>query len=154
MNYLHFLWLRVDLGSTPGIGLSCTWVSMASAQEWAWIQGKTPGRWPSTTHTKVLVALSPLFFFFLTISSLFTRCFNYLKFTGPNSSGSSSKSVSFSKSSKSESLLHSWHFLYLVLSCFSLHISPWVGFKPLAKWALASPEPSTAPVQPKIWTHI
>ena len=34
------------------------------------------------------------FFFFLTISSLFTRCFNYLKFTGPNSSGSSSKSVS------------------------------------------------------------
>ena len=94
------------------------------------------------------------FFFFLTISSLFTRCFNYLKFTGPNSSGSSSKSVSFSKSSKSESLLHSWHFLYLVLSCFSLHISPWVAFKLLAKWALASPEPSTAPAQPKIWTHI
>ena len=33
-------------------------------------------------------------FFFFTTSSLFTRCFNYLKLPGPNSSGSSSKSVS------------------------------------------------------------
>ena len=40
------------------------------------------------------------------------------------------------------------------LILFSLHISPWVAFKLLAKWALASPEPSTAPAQPKIWIHI
>lgn len=149
MNYLHFLWLRVGLGSTPGVGLSCTWVSMASAHDWAWIQGKTPGRWPSTTHTKVLVTLSPPFFFFFLQLHPFSQdvliTWNCQVLTPQD------------LVQKASPLWIPSSLLTLSTPClilFSLHISLWVAFKLLAKWALASSEPSTAPAQPKIWIHI
>ena len=117
--------LRAGLGSTPGVGLSCRWASVASAQGWAWIQGKTPGRWPSTTHTKVLVAPSPvcfcLFVFFHNFIP-FCKLFLLPEIPKPRLLGLLILQDPVQKASPLWS--PSWLLtLHLVSSCFSLYVS-------------------------------